>query len=1184
MENRLLISPVLRWLSVLPWLCSAVIAASPDRPLITVGTALHGSVSGTCVMVQSEAPEDARTKLIQVFRKPGNASGGGTFILCGQIRPQTDPRTVGTLLERGRRLFGDDLDALNRAVDEQLQAMKLADGAVNVELREKLAVLIAASEADMKVLDNLRFLSRRFKGVGLAAGFTFAEEASGLYTYELRTASGTSTEPSAADVVIGRVTIDTSSPISLPAPDTLRAVTMTDARGHRVVRLRWASPDGLRRTGPLHFGYQLYRVPAASYDSSWVSPPAASVLAAFRVNSAPILASEEMSADEAQTGAGSALEALVSTRYHFPASWSTTTAAALTGDASYAFPPDEAARNARRASRIADLKALNDEQGRFHFIDDGGVSAETGSLDAGAHFIYHVAALDIVGRPGALSQKLEVTVPRLEPSEAPKRVSVENRYTYATGGVRTQRLEVRWPALRDAGGTVRTDVKYMVYRWNAATEGERYAEEPFGHGLTEFDTAGGFSAASIFGAAPELPVGLVAGPGDLAPADPTDGMCTWIDPAVTEAYQNIQFHYTIRAVLDSGGGFPVISAPSAPARGVLRDRAGPAPATVGVEVPFGHVVLDCENPQEENGIQLPSEGVLVRVRCKAALPELFASAEFAIQIDGERIELGNAPFAADGYATRSYRIPGATSISGKAFCRVTLANGLRSQESFCNLTGSNGARYYHSQFNASYVHDGYLPFENCGGVYRRIWPGQPEAPPAWWIIPAPDTYAYRIYRRVDFGDEELLTTAENASVAYDTAMEIRAYDTDLPAHCRSVCYYYQGFDRHGNPGPRQRAGCLDFAQARLPLPVPNVVRLVREPGSTSASPGLSLSWFCAPEGVESFEILVRKDDGDPPISLDDYSGSVNLLEHQSATVSWEDQQWAVYRTQRINGLTQDAGVFTMAIGGIEAGAPYTFHVRAVGNSVAQGAEVSSETGEPGKGDTASWENAGELPSGPVSPNVPWPPRAISGAIDLASSRAIEVDGDLRPEFVNTKIGVGPSIWNGAVVRIGEFALAGPTGTFDSSSLLRQSGQAAARYVYSIPAAAAADWKDCLFTIRNLPASGNSDVMQRTALPCVIYRMNVNSAGNPISRNLIQCSPRIDEATAAIHLQGANWKIEDPHLHIGLPQLVGGFYRYPLYIKDTQPVIRGDRYRYLMALFRSNGELETVLDLGILTIP
>lgn len=1184
MENRLLISPALAWLGVLPWLCSAVPAASPDRPLITVGTALNGSVSGTCVMVQSEAPDDARTKLIQVFRKPGNTSGAGTFSLCGQIRPQSDPRTVGTLLERGRRLFGDDLDALNRSVDEQLQAMKLADGAVNVELREKLAVLVAASESDVKVLDNLRFLSRKFKGVGLAAGFTFAEEISGLYTYELRTGSGTSTEPSAADVVIGRVIIDTASPVSLPAPDTLRAVTMTDARGHRVVRLRWASPDTLRRTGPLHFGYQLYRVPAASYDPSWVAPPAASELEAFRVNTAPILASEEMTAAEAETGAGSILEALVSSRHHYPASWSTTTAAVLSGDASYAFPANEAARSTQRASRISSLKSLNDEQARFHFIDDGGVSAGTGALEAAAPLVYHVAALDIVGRPGALSQKLEVIVPRLEPSEAPKGVSVENRYSYAAGGARTQRLEVRWPALRDAAGAVRTDLKYMVYRWNAATEGERYAEEPFGHGFTEFDAAGGFSAASIFGAQPELPVGLVAGPGDLPPVDPADGMCSWTDPSVTEAYKSIQFHYAVRAVLDSGRGFPVISAPSAPARGVLRDRAGPGPATVDLEIPFGHVVLDCGNPLVENDVRPPSDGVLIRVHCKAALPELFSSAEFAVEVDGERIELGSAPFGADGYATRSYRVSGATSVTGKAFCRAVLTNGLRSEEKFCVLSGAKETRLYSPLFNASYAYDGYVPFGGFGGVYFPVWPGGPPTPPAWTIFPAPDTYAYRIYRRVDFGEEELLATAENASTAYDTAVEIRELDTSLPAHCRSVCYYYQGFDRHGNPGPRQRAGCLDFAEAVLALPVPDVVRLVRVPGSTGSNPGLTLSWFCPPEGVEAFEILVRKGGGDPPASLDDYSTAANLLEHQTSTAAWDDQQWAVYRTQRLSGLTQDAGVFSMSIGGIEVGAPYTFHVRSVGNSVVTGTEVIHQTSDPGKGDTASWENAGDLPSGPVSPNVPWPPRAIAGAIDLANSRTLEVNGDLRPEFVNTKVGVGPSVWNGAVVRIGEFDLAAPVATTETSTFTRQSGQPGVRYVYSIPAAAAADWKDCLFTIRNLPAPSDPDIMERTVLPCVVYRMNVNAAGQPISRNLIQCSPRIDEATAAIRLTGGVWKIEDPHLHVGLPQLVDGLHRYPLYIKDTQPVIHGDRYRYLLALFRSNGELETVLDLGILTIP
>ena len=61
-------------------------------------------------------------------------------------------------------------------------------------------------------------------------------------------------------------------------------------------------------------------------------------------------------------------------------------------------------------------------------------------------------------------------------------------------------------------------------------------------------------------------------------------------------------------------------------------------------------------------------------------------------------------------------------------------------------------------------------------------------------------------------------------------------------------------------------------------------------------------------------------------------------------------------------------------------------------------------------------------------------------------------------------------------------------------------------------------------------------------------------------------------------------LKDPFLLFGEGRFRDGDYGVPLYLKDNQPVIRGEIYQYYLALTDARGEIASVIDLGTVTIP
>lgn len=1156
----------------------SLFAASPEKPMVAAGLPLAGSTEGTYLFIQSE--EVGPPAVYQVFRKSGDENSTDTFQMVGQMRPQTDPRTINALLLRGEALLNDDLSALESTLDSFLQAMVDDPSVAEITMPEKLATLVEVAMTDLEIRDNLRMLAKRFKGVGMAMGTAFAEEVVGEYTYELRQADFADQDPSASRLVVARLTVNTTiqAPL-LKAPTSLVAIPMTDSRGHAVVRLRWASPDSLRARGPVHYGYQVYR------DG-------------IPVNDQPVLPQEELSDAEAVvTDINTAIEA----RFNIPSGWQTTvTASSLQADAAYAFPATEVARESDRVTRIANQETLEDLQGVFHFIDDGGLARGDGSgLVPGNTHIYTVAALDVLGRAGNASSPITVTVAGLNPPDVPTRVSTSNAYSYDSASqTTTQQLKVRWPVSRDENGNIRTDVSYLVYRWNSATEYVRYRDYPWGHGTTELDPT--YAGRGL------PPIGLVAAPSDLT--SPVDGFMEWTDPTVDINYASLQLHYTVRAVVDSGNGFPVMSGHSAPTMGVLRDREGPGSATIlGARLPCPLISVTCADDTNANfGTELgPNNKAFVDVSAvltNSTQRNLFKAAEFSYKLGttSPLIPIGSAEFDSGGKVSVRLSLETSQAPAMLIHCRVQLSNGFWSDETVCVLNPPKGSSRAQKRLNVQFDGYTYLGYGDCGSIYFPYEVGGAEIDPILGVTPAAETFAYSFYRRVDNGRLELIKNVE-VEEELSTASALQLIDSAPPNFFKRLCYYYQGRDQHGNPGPLQRLECLSFGGPQAAMPQAQITRIYRTEGSTESNPGLTLEFFCPPEGIESFLIEVRNPTADVPLTLTAYDMQDRALNGTVEEKTYpEGHRYAAYSSVATSLLNEEAGVFSIDFGGIETDVDYVFRVIARGpyradeNAPARQRGISAAEGKPSAEETGNWRALAPREVSEV-PMVRWPARGSAMPIDLATTPSLSASGPIALEFVDVVIPTADSWtvgWKGVGLEIANFYVNDEAGFGVAASYPNIDGspqntwpEIAAYLNIDQPE----NWDNKLYEVTIPGPLPGSSPVTRDLLPCVLYRMMVDENGDPVSGDLVQCSPLIaNDYSLAIMISPtglpSGFYMRDPFLIFGnaIPENTG--VRVPLFIKDNQPVIEGERYRYYLALTDERGEIAAILNVGDITIP
>lgn len=1200
-------------------------AGFASDPILAGGIALEGPVAGAGILLQSEYPATLQGRVINVFRKTGDASSFNGNVFVGQIRAQTDPRTIEALLRRSANQLSDDPEALlsdiNEAVYQLFQDVDISS--TGLSLGEMLSVMIAYSETDLQQREDLLFLAKRFPGVGEVAGMAFFEEVAFEVTYELRLCPERLDGPDDGNVVIGRVTVDPAVNFVPAAPGQPQVLGVQDARGDLNVRLRWATPQGYGSAGPLVFGYNVYRIPEALGQSAWeTTPPTRAELetalgleageldqSMYRINSTPILPPQSFSEAEADA---SALEALLAQRYGYPPNWSTLSYSDIDDPAELV--PEVNAAPATRERRIELEEQIKALQSDFSYIDENERWFGGQPFTKASGYYYAVAARNAFGTAGELSPFKLVRIPSYALTDTPQNLRTENVFNYDNSSDSTsQTLALRWDALRDEAGDVREDVFYYVYRWNAATEMLAYSQRPF---LTGIETSLADEAAYFGGEAP-LRAGLVAGPSDLGAPD-ADGVFSFTDAAVDSAYEGLTFFYTVRAAAADGSGSgvggqgaPVFSPHSVPVWGVLRDRTGPEPATgLLVELPCLTVDVICHDNSISDydasfEIPLPAGRHLLRMTClpddDAGLANSLQKAWFRIDYSknsvlnggvGEAFLAGSDNFV-DGFpATYSAEIDTPETLT--VGCKIMLKNGAVSDWVDCSiplgaLQSPSGLIDVVFKANITYDEQSsdcgfYFPFDPLGDF----------KPPVIRFFPGEDTWAYNIYRRVDDGHDELLTTFElsdDSLSPLDTATAITYEDSNIPAYASRLCYYLETFDENGNPGARQLIRCENVAQGRLPLPVPAITEVV--PGGTDAATAhFELSWFCAPAGVERFAVLVTDADTGVPVST---LVSEAIFTPEGVSEEWsaetiEDQNYWRYATVRtdsyVDGVeaspaepaTVDSALFTAVITeGIQPGREYRFRVQALGPAFPlDNGDITHLDSDPSEALDVMWRPEVPTSSGPDGPDVNWPIRAIEDAADLPNPH-------IRPVLIDTLGEIDWENFAGVGVEVGRILV---DTQIDHPTV--QPGLPK-RPAPNFPLPRTVNLGEVFFNL------GAYEPERDSVLPCLLFRMEVdpdtanpgnNNTAQPVSGDLIQCSPVIAKGTIAYDPDDGSGTraFRDPFLFVGRTEdLVAPFY-YPVYILDTQPVIRGATYRYFMATLDERQDVENVWDIGLIAIP
>ncbi len=297
-------------LTALISLVLAVVSLSQTAPtvLTTVATSTSaepGTNSQVYLLWTSETAALLEGRRTAVFRKSGDFDSAGAHVFVGFVESQKSRPVIRALVVRAAALGQDPL-ALEETVDSILTGIAgVTDfNSENPDqldrVARKLIYLLEAARRDEDIRRNLIFVSRDHPAISLVLGQAFTESLpSGTrVSYELRACPPGSFDPNDATRVTGRVTLVPGQPESLPAPDApFEIVPAERQQGHLNARLRWGTPDELRRRVVLHYGYDLIRVRTVSSEfNGWdVTPPDWNVelarggTPATRVNRYPVL-------------------------------------------------------------------------------------------------------------------------------------------------------------------------------------------------------------------------------------------------------------------------------------------------------------------------------------------------------------------------------------------------------------------------------------------------------------------------------------------------------------------------------------------------------------------------------------------------------------------------------------------------------------------------------------------------------------------------------------------------------------------------------------------------------------------------------------------------------------------------------------------------------------------------------
>src|ERR1035437_632618 len=229
------------WVLLLPLFA----AAQPLNDLIfTAGTTISNppNQNWTYVLIGAPQPQLLAGKHFAIYGKPGFPTNAGAFTLRGTIFQQTDASSINNLLNQSTGL-NEDLSSLNDTLSTLLHNVA---GAGSLPLAQKVLTAFSLASSDPQMGQSILLLAQLHPGLKLCAGQAFAEQIATTTTYEVRDVN---LATGVAGDVLGRVTLTPGAPVVLPAPGFPFQVVTNAPSDDRRIRLRWGTPDALRRLG-----------------------------------------------------------------------------------------------------------------------------------------------------------------------------------------------------------------------------------------------------------------------------------------------------------------------------------------------------------------------------------------------------------------------------------------------------------------------------------------------------------------------------------------------------------------------------------------------------------------------------------------------------------------------------------------------------------------------------------------------------------------------------------------------------------------------------------------------------------------------------------------------------------------------------------------------------------------------
>jgi len=1180
-------------------------AQTPLNDLVfTVGTTLQaqGGQTWSYVLLGSPQPTLLAGKRFDVYAKAGYPTNAGSYTLRGQVSQQTDLSAITGLLNQSLAL-GDDLTLLSNVLNVMLQNIS---GITTQPLAQKIATAFQVAASDPGTAQTVLLIERLHPGLTLCAGHAFSEAISTTTSYELREVNPATGAP--GDVV-GRVTVIPGSPIVLPPPGAAFQVRTNDATDHLRIRLRWGTPDELRRLSLLSFGFNVWRIgladaQAGGYD---VNPPTlpAQLLNDphfTRVNNNIVTATKSFS-----TGSG-------------------------TGAA------DDPADNAT-----------------VFFVDDNGRSPGTAHFPTntppgylappfgdGDQFYYFITARDVLGRDGLVSPPCLAQACRRLPPQAPTGVRVAN----ATIMTNQPRLLVTWQQNTNTADLVN---EYWIYRWPNPAMLLTNDSVPLSNRVGVVQQATNADLSSFLDNNPDSPSLPAASNFWYTVRAVSHGTCSDLlsphsGPAWGVVRQRAAPDATTGDVMGSCGT-PVVMFQSLNllTNGIDTNnwnyrftcrRRDPGIAWVQFTLaPGGDTIGPVYFPPNGDtvsadfAVAIPSGPVTNSVTCtvgsyyglnanptsvQLSSPLGSTQRQEAVFLAGQLLETAlnpSDPLLLSLNGSSLYCLPGlnptpdpsgTVGMTFNYYLGTPMLIQALSNNTWTSLgvylPDTNGV--YWVSYPACLV--GPLPpFQgcvvnlpgtgDCAQHVARASDDGPVAPIRLRFRLTPRTKEYRLYRSVDGGPLTLVAQGTAPFDPLNSQKQVVRTDDAMPPSAARLCYFVQVLDENGNGSPMSFLGCKEVKPAKLPTPV------LAEPqaaGDTNA-PQVALNWFCSTSGVYRFQVKIeRADQPGSGLASGLSSSKLRLMTSYNVHARYAGLTPRTrFRTASLVSLSSlvhfDEAQLTPPLGAsFGPGPQFTLTANLVPN-VPYNLSVAAMDAQGNVGDSSQVWKFTWVPPVQVE-SVPWPARPMPPVKGFYEDLPPLLGGGARftgipasliysnfTGFLDARYPVGIQIgtfsrlsgynyqitYNNGNTNLASYTILGPQVPPDPNSLV-------------------------LTAISADPARNGQPL-----LPIVVYRQQVANTNFPhVTGNLVQCSPLLERIPyhLDLHLGNASYiTIEDRLIAAAEYFDPSGQNEIPisvLYLRDQQPVIHGATYQYYVVRFTDKREIDEVIPTNPVFVP